>query len=109
MSFTDTTYTSWFARIKNALTGALVGLVLLIGCIWLLIWNEGRAIQTYRALSEGASQVISVDGVAVDPANEGKLVHISGAVKSDQLPQDSQFGITADGAVGLSREVEMYQ
>ena len=109
MSYTDTTYTSWFARIRNALTGALIGLVLLIGCIWLMIWNEGRAIQTYRALSEGASQVISVDAMAVDPVNEGKLVHISGVVKSDQLPQDSQFGITADGAVGLSREVEMYQ
>lgn len=109
MSHTETTYTSWFARIKSALIGALVGLALLIGCIWLLIWNEGRAIQTYRALSEGASQVISVDGAAVDPANEGKLVHISGAVKSDQIPQDSQFGVTADGAVGLARQVEMYQ
>jgi hypothetical protein len=109
MSHTETTYTSWFERIKSALIGALVGLVLLIGCIWLLIWNEGRAIQTYRALSEGASQVISVDGAAIDSANEGKLVHISGAVKSDQIPQDSQFGVIADGAVGLSRSVAMYQ
>jgi hypothetical protein len=109
MSHTETTYTSWFERIKSALIGALVGLVLLIGCIWLLIWNEGRAIQTYRALSEGASQVISVDGAAVDPANEGKLVHISGAVKSDEVPRDSQFGVTAEGAVSLSRQVAMYQ
>lgn len=109
MSYTETTYTSWFARIKNALVGALIGLVLLIGCIWLLIWNEGRAIQTYRALSEGASQVASVDGAAVDPANEGRLVHISGPVKPDQIPQDSQFGVAAGGAVGLSRRVEMYQ
>ncbi|MGM4909539.1 TMEM43 family protein [Rhizobium sp. 768_B6_N1_8] len=109
MSHTETTYTSWFERIKSALIGALVGLVLLIGCIWLLIWNEGRAIQTYRALSEGASQVISVDGAAIDSANEGKLVHISGAVKSDQIPQDSQFGVIADRAVGLSRSVAMYQ
>ena len=109
MSHTETTYTSWFERIKSALIGALIGLVLLIGCIWLLIWNEGRAIQTFRALSEGASQVVLIDGAAVDPANEGKLVHISGAVKSDQIPQDSQFGVTAGGAVGLSRRVEMYQ
>lgn len=109
MSHTETTHTSWLERIKSALIGALLGLVLLVASIWLLIWNEGRAIQTYRALSEGASQVVSVDGAAVDPANEGKLVHISGAVKSDQVPQDSQFGVTANGAVGLSRNVEMYQ
>ncbi len=109
MSHTETTYTSWFERIKNALIGAVIGLVFLIGCIWLLVWNEGRAIQTYRALSEGASQVVSVDGSTIDPANEGKLVHISGTVKSDQVPRDSQFGVIADGAVGLSRKVEMYQ
>lgn len=109
MSRTETTYTSWFARIKSALIGALISLLLLIGCVWLLIWNEGRAIQTYRALSEGASQVVSVDGAAIDSANDGKLVHISGAVKSDQVPSDSQFGVTADGAIGLSRQVEMYQ
>ncbi len=109
MSQTETTYTSWFERIKGALIGAFFGILLLIGCIWLLIWNEGRAIQTYRALSEGASQVVSIDGGAVDPANDGKLVHLSGAVKSDQVPKDSQFGVVADGAVGLSRHVEMYQ
>jgi Transmembrane protein 43 len=109
MSQTETTYTSWFERIKGAFIGALFGVVLLIGCIWLLIWNEGRAIQTYRALSEGASQVVSINSAAVDPSNDGKLVHISGAVKSDQVPKDGQFGVIADGAVGLSRQVEMYQ
>jgi hypothetical protein len=109
MSFTETTSTSWFGRIKKALTGLLVGLLFLVGSIVLLIWNEGRAIQTYRALAEGAANVVSVDGAKRDPGNDGKLVHISAAVTVDGVPRDEMFGISAEKAVGLARDVEMYQ
>ncbi|MCJ8054068.1 TMEM43 family protein [Shinella curvata] len=109
MSFTETTTTSWFSRLKSALIKIVVGFILLIACIWLLFWNEGRSVKTYRALVEGAGLVVSVENGAVDPANEGKLVHISGPVKPVGVPEDSQLGISADGAVGLDRIVEMYQ
>jgi hypothetical protein len=45
------------------LSGLLVGLLFLVGSIVLLIWNEGRAIQTYRALAEGAANVVSMDAL----------------------------------------------
>jgi hypothetical protein len=109
MSFTETTSTSWFGRIKKALTGLIVGLLFLVGSIVLLIWNEGRAIQTYRALAVGAANVLSVDGAQRDPVNDGKLIHISAPVTVDGVPRDEMFGISADKAVGLAREVEMYQ
>ncbi len=109
MSITETTSTSWFGRLKNALIGVLVGLVLLIGCAWLLIWNEGRAIGTYRALAEGAAQVVSIPSDAVQSSNEGKLVHISGAVKPNGVPQDGDFGVSARDAIALFRQVEMFQ
>jgi len=109
MSFTETTTTSWFTRIKNALIGILIGLVLIVGCVVLLFWNEGRAIQTYRTLVEGAGLVVSVDSGKVDAANNGKLVHISGPVKAIGTATDPSFGITAEGAVAVNRTVEMYQ
>jgi hypothetical protein len=109
MSYTETTTTSWFTRIKNALIGILVGIALIIGCIVLLFWNEGRAIQTYRALIEGAGLVVSVDSAMVDPANNGKLIHISGAVTPNGDASDPDFGITAHGAVAVRRGVQMYQ
>jgi len=109
MSFTETTRTSWFSRLKSGLAGLLIGPLLVIGMIWLLSWNEGRSVQTYRALAEGAGIVVSVDNGAIDPANEGKLVHISGPVKPDGTPEDPMFGITAEGAAGIKRKVEMFQ
>src|SRR6218665_3340337 len=109
MSFTETTTTSWFSRLKGALIKIVVGFILLIACIWLLFWNEGRSVKTYRSLVEGAGLVVSVDNGNVDPANEGKLVHISGPVKPVGVPEDDVLGISAEGAVGLDRVVEMYQ
>lgn len=109
MSFTETTTTSWFARLKGALIKIVVGFILLIACIWLLFWNEGRSVKTYRALVEGAGLVVSIDNGSVDPANDGKLVHISGPVKPVGVPQDDVLGISAEGAAGLERIVEMYQ
>ncbi|MBD9374249.1 TMEM43 family protein [Rhizobium sp. ARZ01] len=109
MSFTETTTTSWFARVKNALVMILIGLALVCGCIWLLAWNEGRSVATYRALVEGAGLVSSVDSASVDPANEGKLVHISGAIRPDGVPVDDELGVAAEGAFAVRRAVEMYQ
>lgn len=109
MSITETTTTSWFSRLKNGLLGLVIGPLLVLGMIWLLSWNEGRSVKTYNALLEGAGVVVSVDSGAVDVANEGRLIHISGPVKPQGVPEDQSFGIEAQGAVGLKREVEMYQ
>ena len=109
MAFTERTTTSWLGRIRNALVGILVGIVCVIGSIWLLVWNEGRAVQTYRALAEGAGIVVSVAPEAIDPAQDGKLVHVSGAIIPDTVPVDDLTGIEAEGAVAVNRAVEMYQ
>ncbi|MBL0370473.1 TMEM43 family protein [Rhizobium sp. KVB221] len=109
MSYTETTTTSWFTRIKNALIGILVGIVLILVSIYFLFWNEGRAIQTYRSLVEGAGLVVSVDSARTDPANDGKLIHITGPVKAEGTVSDDQFAVEADGALAIVRNVEMYQ
>lgn len=109
MSFTETTRTSWFARLKNALVGALIGIVLVLAAIWALVWNEGRSIKAYRALAEGAGVVVSVGADEIVPSNEGKLIHITGKVTPEGVPTDPDFAIAADGAVALRRDVEMYQ
>nr|WP_316651279.1 TMEM43 family protein [uncultured Gellertiella sp.] len=109
MSYTETTTQSWFSRIKTAIFMIFFGFILVVASGILLFWNEGRAIGTYRALVEGAGLVISVPAETPDPANEGKLVHISGTVVPGAVAEDQQFSISADGAVGLSRSVDMYQ
>ena len=109
MSVTVTTHTSWFSRMKNSIIGALIGTLLVLGMVGLLFWNEGRAVKTARALTEGAGAVVSIDAKTLDPANEGRLVHVAGPVTPGSVPEDTMFGMRAEGAVGLNRTVEMYQ
>lgn len=107
-SFTTTTHQSWFSRIGNSFAGVLIGLALIVGMIVLLFWNEGRAVQTEKALAEGAGAVVLVDNAPVDPANEGRLIHVTGPVVTGQVLTDDAFGIAAEG-IRLVRTVEMYQ
>ena len=107
-SFTVTTRTSWFSRIGNSFVGIIIGLVLILVGVVLLFWNEGRAVQTAKSLAEGKGIVVSVQNGSVDAANDGKLIHTSGRVATDETLLDRTFGITATG-VRLVRKAEMYQ
>ena len=109
MSVVERTSTSWFSRIGSALTGALFGLALLIGAIVALFWNEGRSVATYESLQEGLAAVVSTNAAKVDPALEGKLIHIQSKVVPNADVEDPETGITGPGAIGLARHVEMYQ
>lgn len=106
--FREVTSVSWFGRIRNALIGVLVGLLLVVAMVAVLFWNEGRAVTTARSLAEGASAVVSVGADAIDTANDGRLIHVSGALATSEGLEDEDFGISAKG-VRLVREVEMYQ
>ncbi len=107
-SFTETTHTSWFERMKQAIVGVLAGLVMVAVSVGLLFWNEGRAVTTSRSLSEGAASVVGAQPARVDPANEGRLVHVAGDLKLAGPVADAEFGMSAT-AIKLVRKVEMYQ
>jgi hypothetical protein len=88
--------------------GALFGMLLIAGSGYGLFWNEGRAVTTARSLAEGAGQVISVEIDRVAPENEGRLVHVAGALTTKARLSDPEFGVSSPGAL-LVRKVEMYQ
>lgn len=109
-TFTSTSSQSWFSRIGSALVGLLIGLILLPGSGFLLFWNEGRAVQTARSLTEGAGVVRDVSADRPDAANEGRLVHVSGPVRVTQAPLDSDLDVKPPGGtLRLVRNVEMFQ
>lgn len=105
---TEVTSQSWFGRIGGAIKGVFIGIILILLSFVVLFWNEGRSVKTYKALKQGSKDVISVSSDAVDSANDGKLIHFSGMVKTTGTLQDAAFGVTSEG-VRLMREVEMYQ
>jgi hypothetical protein len=101
-TFTQVTSTSWIARLGKSILGVLIGVVLIIGAIILLFWNEGRAVTTARSLAEGSHAVVEVGSASVDPANEGKLVYVSGELDARAPLTDQEFGVTAN-ALRLGR------
>lgn len=104
----EVTRTSWLRRMGQALGGTLIGLLLVVGSIGMLFWNEGRAIRTAQGLAEGAGVVIDVGADRIDPANDGRLIHATGMLTSEAPVDDREFGVRV-AAVRLQRQVEMYQ
>jgi hypothetical protein len=107
-TFTSTTSTSWGSNLFGSIKSVLFGFVLFVISFPLLIWNEGRAVHTAKGLTEGLGAVVSVPADSVDAGKEGKLIHVSGAVKTDAPVADDELAVQAT-AVKLIRTVEMYQ
>jgi len=107
-TFTSTTSTSWGSNLIGSIKSVFFGLILFVISFPLLFWNEGRAVRTSKGLTEGQGAVVSVPADAVDASKEGKLIHVTGAVKTDAPVADDQLGVSAT-AVKLIRNVEMYQ
>jgi len=105
---TVVTQQSWFSRIKDSFKSVVVGLAFFVAAFPVLFLNEGRAVKTEKSLEEGQGAVISVKADAVDPANDQKLVHLSGQAATPETLADSEFGVSAN-AIKLRRTVEMYQ
>lgn len=96
-------------RIGNSCAGILIGLALLVVASGLLFWNEGRAVQTAQSLDEGLSSVIPLDRASVVfDSNHGKLIHLTGQLRTDRVLTDASYNIAVH-AVHLKRTVEMYQ
>ena len=106
--FTEVTNVGCFERLKEAFAGVVTGFVVLVICCGVLLWNEGRAVETERALDEGAGVVITVSPDTVNPANDKKLVHMTGDAKTTGTISDSTFGVTLN-ALKLKRTAELYQ
>ena len=108
-SVTEVTTTGWLQRLFGSVLGLLVGVVLLILSVILLWANEGRAVSALRALQSGARQLVEANPAAIDPALDGKLVHLSGRMDTAAPARDPVFEVSAPGVLRLKRVVEMYQ
>lgn len=99
---------NWSERVSGSFKGIITGVVMILGGIGLLFWNEGRAVKTAKALEEGSGAVVSVAADKIDPANEGKLVHVSAVADTKEILEDPTLGVKVR-AIKLNRNVEIYQ
>lgn len=82
--------------------------VLVLAAIALLSWNEGRAVRTARALSEGSRSVVSTDLQGLSGLPDGALVHITGQAEAGTSLRDEVLGLEVP-VLRLVRDVEMRQ
>ena len=107
--YVETSTQGFFSRLGGAIVGLLLGPVLVIAAIVLLSWNEGRAVKAATGLTDAAKSVVEAQADAVSPANEGKLVHVTGPAAAQSPVADGDLGISFAGQVAVNRSVEMYQ
>ncbi len=107
--FTETSSQGFGSRLGGSFLGLLIGPLLVIAAIVMLWWNEGRAVQAILGLKDAASQVVEAEASAPSPANEGKLIHVTGEAKAQSPIQDADVGLAFAGQVAVARTVEMYQ
>jgi hypothetical protein len=88
----------------------VLGFFIGCGAVFLLFWNEGRAVKTAKSLHEGENIVISVSAETAESANDGKLVHVMGQAYTPlETVQDPELMLSFTDVLRLKREVEMYQ
>ncbi|KAJ8960820.1 hypothetical protein NQ318_020116 [Aromia moschata] len=88
---------------------SLIGLGFLCVGVWLLTWNEGRAVHHAHSLDETYNNAIALNAYdRVQPELDGRVVHISGALAIDEPLTEPDYSISIQ-AVKLKRRVQMYQ
>ncbi|MBS2008002.1 MAG: TMEM43 family protein [Cyanobacteria bacterium SZAS TMP-1] len=95
-------------NIAGSFFAAFFGFVFFVGAIYLEVWNEGRAVKDHQSLQAAARDIISVSPTALNPANEGKLLYMTGMVVTKQDLEDHDFDIKLR-ALRMIRKSAMYQ
>ncbi len=93
---------------RGRFVGILFGFLMIPGSIVLLGWNEHRTIHRTYGLVEAERDVVTVEADRIASDHDGKLVHLSGQSRTDDVLTDDEFGVQ-ENAVHLRRTVEMFQ
>ena len=109
-SFTEVATQGFLSRLMGSFIGLLVGPLLVIAAIILLSWNEGRAVEAIRGLSEAATKAVEVSNAAPAPVNDNRLVHVIGAATATTPVADPDMNLgfhRADRRQARRRDVSM--
>lgn len=107
-SFTEVKHVGCFGKLMESIKNLVGAVVLLFIAVALLFGNEYWAVKNANNLAAAAGAVVETAADVISPANEGKLVHLTGQATTAEQLSDPQFGVTVT-ALKLTRLVEMYQ
>ncbi|KAJ8942859.1 hypothetical protein NQ314_009921 [Rhamnusium bicolor] len=88
---------------------SIIGLCLFGTGVWLLTWNEGRAVHHAHSLDETYNDAVVLNPYdKLQPELNGRVVHISGNLIIEEPLTEPNYGISIQ-AVKLKRRVQMFQ
>ena len=105
--YTTTSRNSYGSRVGWALKWLIFWPILIFVAVWLLWWNEWRAVQRAQDLNFTEQNLVALQTPVYNPENDGNLVHTRGQLEGWVI-SDPVFSINMDGIL-LERVVEMYQ
>lgn len=100
--FVKTTRTGLGSKLGGSIKGVFVGILLFLVSFGVLFWNEGRV-----DVSEVAKDAVEIDSEQLATDAEGKFVHTSGKVVSEEQIGDGLYLIPGN-YLAVERTVEMY-
>ena len=106
---TRVTKQSWGNRLGGSIKGIGAGFIIFLIAFPVLFWNEGRSVKRHKTLREGAGVGLPVGPDMVDPANDQRLIHVSGQMATDEILSDPEFPGVSVNALKLRRKVQMFQ
>lgn len=108
MAYIETSSTSYWWRLWKSIKWFLAWILLVIISIWLLWWNEWRAIQTTLWLKEWQKILQNWSIKPINETLEWKLIYINWKAETSSLLSDDIFFIK-ENVIKLERKVQMYQ
>lgn len=95
-------------KLNKRVVNIYFGMIYLAAAFVLMFVNENQSIERYEALTHGAVEILSVRPDKVNPVNNGKIVHVVGQLKSQEILHDDVFDIAVEG-IKLKRVVKCFQ
>lgn len=101
--------TTFLQEFERSWLTSLLGFLVFCGGVYLLTWNEGRAVHHHHSLEETYNNAISLNPFDKHkPEYDGRVVHIAGNLVVNEPLTEPEYGISIQ-AVQLKRRVQMYQ
>jgi hypothetical protein len=100
---------SWWCRTIITFGAILIAIFSFLIAFTALLCNEKSLAFRAQTLEEGKKSVIAVEALYIKDANEGKLVHLTEKVTTEETLTDETFNVLVSKRLKLKRVVEMYQ
>lgn len=85
-----------------------LGGIFCLGGLALLVFNEQDAVADTATLAAARAALVPGDPARLDPALEGKFVHLTGRAEAEKPLVDEEYGLTVP-ALTLARQMRVYQ